>query len=169
MPRNLYMGIIITVFTAVIALDQITKHVVMTQMVEGQSIDIIGEFLRLVYVENPGAAFSSFSGQRLILIGFPIMVILAGGLYLLKHRSESVFLNVTLSMILAGGVGNLLIFAIHICLCSLSHSLCVFSHSGYSNPSLKQRVRATVSKIFPQLALFHLLRDRKSTRLNSSH
>ena len=108
MPRNLYMGIIITVFTAVIALDQITKHVVMTQMVEGQSIDIIGEFLRLVYVENPGAAFSSFSGQRLILIGFPIMVILAGGLYLLKHRSESIFLNVTLSMILAGGVGNLI-------------------------------------------------------------
>lgn len=108
MPRNLYMNLIIGIFLAVVLLDRFTKSVVIGNMMEGQHIDIIGDFFRIYYVENDGAAFSSFSGQKLFLIGFPLVVLIIGAVYLVKHRKESIFLNVTLSLILSGGVGNLI-------------------------------------------------------------
>ena len=43
---------------AVIALDQLTKYLVRSNMEPGDSIPLIGSWLRILYVRNTGTAFS---------------------------------------------------------------------------------------------------------------
>lgn len=92
---------------ALVALDQITKYLVKVTMSIGQSIDVIEGVFSITKLENYGAAWNSFSGQKLILIVLPLVVILVALGYLLKTRKEnSKFLNWSLVFLIAGGLGN---------------------------------------------------------------
>ena len=68
------MAYIILMVAALIA-DQLTKYLVRSNMAVGESISVIGDFFRLTHYENDGAAFSSLSGQRAILIIIPSEVL----------------------------------------------------------------------------------------------
>lgn len=52
----------------VLLIDQMTKMIVMNNMLLGQEIKIIKKFFSLIYLTNTGAAFSTFENQRLFLI-----------------------------------------------------------------------------------------------------
>lgn len=52
----------------VLLIDQMTKKIVMNNMLLGQEIKIIKNFFSLIYLTNTGAAFSTFENQRLFLI-----------------------------------------------------------------------------------------------------
>jgi len=66
------------------------------------------DWMHLRYLENNGAAFSMLSGSRLFLIVFP-MIMIAGCLYAL-HRlgRQHRWLYPSLTLIAAGGLGNLI-------------------------------------------------------------
>ena len=98
----------IFLMAAVLVADQISKYTVRTFMSEGESINVIGDFFRLTYYENDGAAFSTLSGQRVILIMIPAIAIIAGLIYMYKNRSAHPLLHVSISFIVAGGAGNLI-------------------------------------------------------------
>ena len=72
----------------VIASDQVSKAVIRMTMHVGDSISILGDFFRLTYIRNSGAAFSMMSGQRLLLVVIPIAGIVAALWYLHRHRGE---------------------------------------------------------------------------------
>ena len=92
----------------VIAVDQISKAVIRMTMHVGDSISILGDFFRLTYIRNSGAAFSMMSGQRIILVIVPIVGMIAALWYLHHHRGEHWTLYGSWTLIISGGIGNLI-------------------------------------------------------------
>lgn len=74
----------------------------------GTSIQLIGDFLRLTYIENPGMAFGIDIGGKLFFSIFSIIASIGILYYLFKIRNESLSFRVSLSMILGGAIGNLI-------------------------------------------------------------
>jgi signal peptidase II len=74
----------------------------------GQSIPVIGDFLRLTFVENPGMIFGIEIGGPLLRVLFTLIVSF-GILYYIYHvRQEPMIVRLTLAMILGGAIGNLI-------------------------------------------------------------
>jgi signal peptidase II len=103
----------------VVLVDQITKLLVKgftlpifdyyhQGMQLGQSIPVIGDFLRLTFVENPGMAFGIEIGGRLFLTLFSFIASIGIFYYIYRLREESLIVRLTLAMILGGAIGNLI-------------------------------------------------------------
>lgn len=91
----------------VIALDQLLKFLVHKYMLLGQSIPLFGDFLKLTYVRNTGAAFSLFTGYSfyLAIIGF---VVVFGIVYFHYRRpAKNYYMQLALAFILGGSLGNI--------------------------------------------------------------
>lgn len=88
--------------------DQLTKLLVRTHMYVGESVSVIGDFFQLTYFQNCGAAFSLFTGQKVLLILVPILVICGALLVLHRKKGEHWSLYLSWALIIAGGVGNLI-------------------------------------------------------------
>ena len=56
--------------------DQLIKYIVLTHMKLFESIKVINKFFYITYVENKGAAFSIFTGQKFFLIFASIIVLM---------------------------------------------------------------------------------------------
>lgn len=91
-----------------VAADQISKLLVRCFMYQGESVSILGDFFRLTYIQNRGAAFSLFAGHRILLVAVPFAVIAAAVFVLHRKKGEHFSLYLSWSMIIGGGVGNLI-------------------------------------------------------------
>jgi signal peptidase II len=103
----------------IVVLDQITKLLVKgftlpifdyyhQGMQLGQSIPVIGDLLRITFVENPGMIFGIEIGGPLLRVLFTLVVSF-GILYYIYHvRKEPLIVRLTLAMILGGAIGNLI-------------------------------------------------------------
>jgi signal peptidase II len=94
----------------IIALDRWTKQLAVDALLESgvRSVPLIGEYIRLTYVENRGAAFGVLQDQTafFILVGvIVISVIIASYRYI---PEPSWMLNVCLGLQMGGAVGNLI-------------------------------------------------------------
>lgn len=74
----------------------------------GQSIPVIGDFLRITFVENPGMAFGIEIGGRPFLAIFSMIVSIGIFYYIYRVRHEAFIVRLTLAMILGGAIGNLI-------------------------------------------------------------
>ena len=90
-----------------IAADLFTKHLVDSGMSLSQTIPLIENVFHITYVRNTGAAFSMLSGSRAFLIAAPVIVIAAIIVYIMKKKPQNRWLLLSLSLIVAGGTGNL--------------------------------------------------------------
>ena len=92
-----------------VAIDQGIKFLISSNMVLGESIPLIENILHITYITNSGAAFSILQGQRLLLILVPAAMTLAIFVYIyMKRKSAGWMFLFSLSMICAGGIGNLI-------------------------------------------------------------
>ena len=92
-----------------LAADQIIKYLVRSGMEPGESIPVIGDFFRIAYTQNTGIAFSLFSNAGFLLILIPGVISAAAAVYLFIRRKKGpALLNWGLSLIIAGGLGNLI-------------------------------------------------------------
>lgn len=91
-------------------LDQLTKWLTVKYMTIGQSIPLIKNFLHITYTTNDGAAFGMMDGenQRWIFIIISSVAILAFMLYLYLGHAENMLYGVALSMVISGGIGNMI-------------------------------------------------------------
>ena len=95
----------------VLVADQVSKQVVIANMQLFDSIDLL-PFFNLTYVRNYGAAFSFLSDaggwQRwfFTLIAVVISAVLA--VWLARNNKAQLKLNLALSLVLAGAIGNLI-------------------------------------------------------------
>ena len=91
-----------------VAVDQLVKYLVMTRIPLGEHVPFIPHILDLTYVTNTGAAFSIFSEHTwaLALVSLAMSIVLALALWrgLFKHPLG----RLTLTLLLAGAVGNLI-------------------------------------------------------------
>ncbi len=97
-------------FLTLVFIDQLTKLAVAASFHLGESRELIGDFIRLTHVKNPGAAFSvSFGGPEVM---FAITVLVIGVLvYMVAKgiiRPETVSGKIALAMVFSGAVGNLI-------------------------------------------------------------
>ena len=92
----------------VILCAQAVKAIVRASLIPGESIHVIGDFFRITYINNPGAALGLFSGSDRFLIVIPavIVVLVMGFIYL--HKYTHPLVKYALTLIAAGGVGNLI-------------------------------------------------------------
>ena len=94
---------------AVIALDQLTKYFVRANMQPGDSIPVIGNWLRILYVRNTGTAFSMFAGNKWITVVLTSVLIAACIVFVIKEAaSGSKVTAILLTFVIAGGVSNLI-------------------------------------------------------------
>ncbi len=91
----------------IIALDQIVKNWAAETLVNGD-IAIIKNVLYLKYAENTGVAFSMFSDNRWILVGVTSIMLAVVLAFFLSGKAEGKLELFSLSLLLAGGVGNLI-------------------------------------------------------------
>ena len=94
----------------IIVLDQLTKFWVVSALKLGQSIELTG-FLNLVFVYNPGAAFSFLSDaggwQRWFFVVLAIAV--SGWLtFLIRQHAAERLLPLAATLILGGALGNVI-------------------------------------------------------------
>ena len=97
--------IVIAVLTAA---DQFVKYIVTDYIESHGPKEFLFGLFRLTYVENTGAAFSSFSNSTVVLSVVTSVIIVACIIYLLLKRSKSIFVNISLIMIISGGAGNMI-------------------------------------------------------------
>ena len=89
---------------AILLVDQISKNLARDNL-QGSSVEIIGDWLRLRYAENPGAAFSSFSDSGQIIGVIAIGV--TGFLVFMILRTTRRIELIALALVLGGALGNL--------------------------------------------------------------
>ena len=92
----------------ILAIDQIVKAAIRIIMYVGESLPIIEDVFHITYVQNRGAAFSILSGQGILLVMIPLASIIFAIWYMEKHLEEHWTLTLSLSLIISGGVGNLI-------------------------------------------------------------
>lgn len=97
---------LLTVFF--ILADILSKYIVTAKMSVGQSVPLWENIFHLTYVRNTGAAFSMLEGQRIFLIALPFLVIVALIIYIIVKKPKNRWLMLSFSMIISGGVGNLI-------------------------------------------------------------
>jgi len=74
----------------------------------GNSINVIGDFLRITYIENAGMAMGIDLGMKAVLSLFSIIAALGIIFFLYTVRSERLGFRVALALILGGAIGNLI-------------------------------------------------------------
>lgn len=110
---------VLYVTLAVVIIDQLTKLMVRGVKIPVLGIDIhgmtlyssrplIGNFLRLTYIENPGMAFGIDFGWKSFFAIFSIIASVAIFYYLYKVRDDSPVVRFSLALILGGAIGNLI-------------------------------------------------------------
>jgi signal peptidase II len=100
------------IVAAVIALDRLTKWLVIRHLPEAHEIPVIPGVFQLSHWENTGAAFSMFADsssplRTLGLIGFAVAALLVVGFLLWKSGSALNSITLALALIMGGASGNL--------------------------------------------------------------
>jgi signal peptidase II len=101
-----------TLTLAVLALDQITKAVIVAQFKLFESREILGDFLRLTHVRNKAIAFSIGRDlppelRQILFIIFPVILVAAVLVFYFAPKKNTTLQRWCLAGIVGGGLGNL--------------------------------------------------------------
>lgn len=90
----------------VIALDQVTKWMIVKQMEIGESIEIIPNFLYITSHRNRGAAWGILQGKMWFFYIITTIVIIVLVLYIRRLKREERMFGIALGLMLGGAIGN---------------------------------------------------------------
>ncbi len=112
MDKKRQARLVVLLVAALIVVDQVAKILVKTNMQIGEDIPLIGEWCRLHFIENEGFAFGMSMGGAtgkvvLTLVRLVASVAIAWLLVRLVKGGTRTSLVVSLALIFAGAVGNL--------------------------------------------------------------
>ena len=101
------------IILALLSIDQLTKALVARSILFQSSKSIIPGFFNLTHIRNRGAIFGFFSHSesRILFIFLTLVSLVALGLviyYFFKTPSSQRYMKISLSVILAGALGNLI-------------------------------------------------------------
>jgi len=105
--------LVILITTACVGCDQTTKSVARTHLAQARAVSLAGDTLRLQYTENRGAFLSLGAGlskgwRTMIFTAATAMVLGAMLVYVLFAGSIPLTIVVALSLVVGGGIGNLI-------------------------------------------------------------
>lgn len=92
--------------------DQLIKIWAINELQPVKSMDFIHfgnlDIMDLRYVQNEGAAFSSFSGERWFLVGLVSVMLIGLAIFVFKYKYKHPFFMISAVMVMSGGIGNLI-------------------------------------------------------------
>ncbi len=91
-----------------VAIDFALKKWAAAYLYGNGTITLIDGLLALTYVENRGAAFGMLSGRQNLLILLSVAIIILLEYYLIKEKPKNKLTQLTIALVVAGGVGNLI-------------------------------------------------------------
>ncbi len=95
----MFQAVSLAVIVALTVIDQLTKYAaVMTVKVSGPQEFFFG-LMQFRYVENTGAAFSSFAENTFVLIAVSGIILLAATVILLMRKVKSNYVNACLVLV----------------------------------------------------------------------
>ncbi len=102
--RRLY-AVLLGLALATLVVDQVTKVVALATLTPGEPVDVLGSWVRLNLIRNPGAAFSLGDGSTWVLtvVSLAILVWVVMG----ARRVGNMPWAIALSLLLGGALGNL--------------------------------------------------------------
>lgn len=99
---------ILVIALGILALDQEIKIFITSNLSLNSSQNIIPNFFNLTYVQNEGAAFSTFLGGRYFLIIMAFVALILIYHYLIKNQKQT-RLSIAMNSLLIGGIiGNMI-------------------------------------------------------------
>ena len=94
---------------AVLGADQLTKHIVATHFVLGEEgKSLIPGLIDLIFVKNDGGAWGMLGGSTWLLLSLTIVIMMICITLLLKYGAKDKVIFWSISLILAGGLGNMI-------------------------------------------------------------
>ena len=101
---------ILSIFAAaIVVLDQVTKYLTVANIPLHEEIAFLPGILKLTYVRNTGAAFSSFEGmQWLFALVFAVFTLLVVWEYFKKPMPFTKFERFMIAAVYGGGLGNMI-------------------------------------------------------------
>ncbi len=87
--------------------DQASKLLVVAALRLGESHAVIGDLVRIWYVQNTGAAFSLFPGAIWLFLPVTVLALVMIAYFFRAFRDRGPWIHVILGIILAGTLGNL--------------------------------------------------------------
>jgi signal peptidase II len=104
------VGLLLGIVGTVVAFDVATKLMIQRTFRLYQQVDVVGEYVRLTYIHNPGAAFGIHLGEysRVIFLLLSIVALAAlVGMYWATPQRDRVRLS-SIALICGGAIGNLI-------------------------------------------------------------
>ena len=90
-------------------IDQITKAVTRSEMMLGESRPVIKNFFHFTYITNDGMAFGlNFPGGIYFFTSVSLLMTVFLGWYFWQQKDSDLTLRLSLALILAGAIGNLI-------------------------------------------------------------
>jgi signal peptidase II len=87
--------------------DQVTKALVVANLDVGQYVSLLGDLVRIWYVQNSGASFGLLPGALWLFLPVTVLALIMVAWFHRSLRGRTPWIHVILGMILAGTVGNL--------------------------------------------------------------
>jgi signal peptidase II len=103
-------GLFATVLVSIVVLDYISKVFIQNSLSLYQQVNVVGDYVRLTYIHNPGAAFGIHLGpySRVIFLVLSLVALAAlAGMYWATPITDKIRLA-SIALICGGAVGNLL-------------------------------------------------------------
>lgn len=101
---NIIMMSILAIF--LIAMDQLTKYIIVKTMHIGDSISVIGDILEITSHRNYGAAWGMLQNQMTFFYIITIIVLIAIAFFYYKEADYNPIMQLGLTLIFAGAIGN---------------------------------------------------------------
>ena len=100
-------AIFIGVAVGVVVLDQLSKAWLVASIDPGEAIQVVGDYLRLIFSQNSGALFGIFRDQALV---FGVVSLGVVSLIVWYHgrSGRSLYLSIARGLLLGGALGNLI-------------------------------------------------------------
>ena len=96
------------IFLLTLILDQFVKERIRVTLPERSFFDVIPGILQIYHHENGGSAFGMLQGQTIFFVFIAVLVLLVVSyvLYSIPSEKKYIMLNVALTLVLSGAVGN---------------------------------------------------------------
>lgn len=98
---------LVTLAVAVVALDQLVKAIVTSELGTGRVVRLLGGVVQLDYTRNSGAAFGVFQTGGLFFVAVALVVSASILVFYRRVANSPQLVRVGLGLVLGGAVGNL--------------------------------------------------------------
>lgn len=108
--RGKMLCIDIVIVALLLLLDQFTKYLAIERLKDHPPYVLIDGVLELQYLENRGSAFGMLQNQKvfILFVGIVFMIVIFFFLLKLPQLKKFCIVHVLLSVIIAGGLGNMI-------------------------------------------------------------